>query len=222
MKPEKWKAVWRIGITRELYEEIRVNELWNEDGKPVHSQDCGEGCMLSELYGETDTGDRWAYDEVMSLQGGNGTPESWFENHFSLERVRRRGLQFLFPPAGSTVSQREFWRQDPRISWLYFKKRFEAVFPVLCDIGRTRLELNFAGTLEDGRRLKLTYVSGAPGRLFLEDRELVNICFSAVSSAPPKNGPERSGGPDSPSSGKHAGHDHPAMPEIGKPELVNL
>ncbi len=179
IKPEQLKAVYHIEINRSLYEEIRIDETWGKTGIPAHSERYEEGYLWSELYGKIDTEpfDKWAYNYHMSFQGGNGTLESFFENHFSIEKIRRKGLAFLYPEDGRAISQQDYWKQDPGISWLYFKKNFDAVFPVLSEMGKIRLTLEMKGRLNDERELTFRYTTAEKGTLYVDDRHLVNICF---------------------------------------------
>ena len=179
MKPERLRATYSIEIIRNLYEEIRINETWNQAGIPVHSDRYGEGYLWSELYGQSNEEpfEKWAYNYYMSFQDGSGTLESFFEKHFSQEKVRRKGLIHLYPDAGKNISQTDYWKQDPRISWLNYKRSFDAVFPVLCEMGKTHLEMELEGRLDDGRQIRFSYFTGDGGEIALEGKHLLNICF---------------------------------------------
>lgn len=179
LKPAILKATYSIEISRDLYEEIRINETWDADGKAGHSERYEEGYLWSELYGESNAEpfDKWAYNYHMSFLGGSGTPESFFENHFSQEKIRRRGLLFVNPPDTYRGSREDYVKRDPRVSWLYNKRSFDAVFPVLCEHGKTHLEMELEGGLDDGRLISFSYSSGDGGEITLEGKYLLNICF---------------------------------------------
>ncbi|MCR4590054.1 MAG: hypothetical protein K5668_04485 [Lachnospiraceae bacterium] len=180
LKPERLRATYSIEISRDLYEEIRINETWDMDGKAARSGRYGEGYLWTELYGQSNSEpfDKWAFNYEMSFQGGYGSPESFFENHFSQEKVRRRGLSFLYPPENYPGSQEDYVKSDPRISWLYNKRSFDAVFPVLCEHGKTHLVMELEGRLDDGRLITLSYSTDDGGEIILEGKHLLNICFS--------------------------------------------
>jgi hypothetical protein len=93
LRPQKLDATYRIEIKRDLFEEIRIHETWDQNGKAAHSDRYEEGFIWSELYGERNEEpfDKWAVNYDMSFMGGTGSPESFFENHFSQENVRRDG-----------------------------------------------------------------------------------------------------------------------------------
>ena len=179
LKPERLIATYSIEISRDLYEEIRINETWDTDGKAAHSERYEEGYLWSELYGQSNTEpfDKWAHNYEMSVQSGSGSLESFFENHFSQERIRRRGLSFLIPPENYPGSQEEYVKNDPRISWLYYKRSFDAVFPVLCGHGKTHLEMELEGRLDDGRQVRFSYSMIDGGEIVLEGKNLLNVCF---------------------------------------------
>ena len=179
LKPEGLKAVYSMEINRDLYEEIRINETWDQAGIPAHSVRYEEGYLWSELYGQSNAEpfDKWALNFHMSFQGGSGTPESFFENHFSQEKIRRRGLNFLYPDDESGISQEEYWKTDPRIAWLYYKNRFDAVFPMLREMEKTKLTLELEGSLNGGRKIKFAYATGDEGSLYVDGRHLINIGF---------------------------------------------
>ena len=179
MKTEKMKAVYSIEITRDLYEEIRINETWDQAGIAARSDRYEEGYLWSELYGQSNTEpfDKWAYNYHMSFQNGNGTPESFFENHFAQPHIRRRGLSFLSPPGTFAGSQEDYWKGDSRISWLYYKKNFDAVFPVLCEHGKIHLVMELEGRLDDGRQIRFSYSTIDGGEIILEGKHLLNVCF---------------------------------------------
>ena len=86
LRPEKLKATYSIEVNRVLYEEIRINETWDKAGIPAHSDRYEEGFIWSELYGQSNEKpfDKWAFNYDMCFQGGTGSIESFFENHFSL------------------------------------------------------------------------------------------------------------------------------------------
>ena len=173
------KAVYSIEISRDLYEEIRIDEKWDENGKPFHSDMYDEGYIWSELYGQNQESpfDKWAFNFQMPVLGGNGTPESFFENHFANKMIRRRGLVFLYPDRDSTLSQEEYWKQNPRISWLYYKRSFDAVFPVLCEMGKTQLAMEIRGVLDDGRACGFVYLTNKGGELTVDGKKLPNVRF---------------------------------------------
>ena len=179
MKPERLRAAYSIEISRDLYEEIRINETWDTDGKAAHSDRYEEGYLWTELYGQNNAEpfDKWAFNYEMSVRGGTGSLESFFENHFSQERIRRRGLSFLNPPETYPGSQEDYVKNDPRISWLYYKRSFDAVFPVLCEHGKTHLAMELEGRLDDGRQIRFSYSTGDGGEIILEGKHLLNICF---------------------------------------------
>lgn len=179
LNPEKLRATYSVEISRDLYEEIRINETWDADGKAVRSERYEEGYLLSELYGQsnTDPFDKWAYNYEMSVQGGYGSPESLFENHFSQEKIRRRGLSFLIPPENFPGSQEDYVKSDPRISWLYNKRSFDAVFPVLCEHGKAHLVMELEGRLDDDRQIRFSYSTGNGGEIICEGKHLLNVCF---------------------------------------------
>ncbi|MCR5023268.1 MAG: hypothetical protein K6A90_02895 [Lachnospiraceae bacterium] len=179
LKPEKLRATYSIEISRDLYEEIRINETWDMDGKAAHSGHYEEGYLWTELYGQSNTEpfDKWGFNYEMSFQGGSGTPESFFENHFSQEKVRRSGLSFLVPPENYPGAQEDYVKDDPRISWLYYKRNFEAVFPVLCEHGKAHLVMELEGRLDDGRQIRLSYSTGDGGEIICEGKHLLNVCF---------------------------------------------
>ena len=179
MKPERLRAAYSIEISRGLYEEIRINETWDSDGKAAHSDRYEEGYLWIELYGQSNAEpfDKWAFNYEMPVQSGSGSLESFFENHFSQERIRRRGLSFLNPPETYPGSQEDYVKNDPRISWLYYKRSFDAVFPVLCEHGKTNLKMELEGRLDDGRLITLSYSTGDGGEIILEGKHLLNICF---------------------------------------------
>ena len=179
LKPERLRATYSIEISRDLYEEIRINETWDMDGKAARSDRYGEGYLWTELYGQSNTEpfDKWAFNYEMSFQGGSGTPESFFENHFSQEKIRRRGLSFLIPPENFPGSQEDYVKSDPRISWLYNKRSFDAVFPVLCEHGKTHLVMELEGRLDDDRQIRFSYSTGDGGEIICEGKHLLNVCF---------------------------------------------
>ncbi len=179
LKPERLKAVYSIEINRDLYEEIRINESWGPDGKAVHSDICGEGFIWSELYGQSneDPFDKWAFNYAMSFCSGTGTIESFFENHFAQEKIRRKGLMFLYPKEGFAGSQEDYWKTDPRISWLYYKRSFDAVFPVLCEHEKTHLKMELEGRMNDGRLIRFLYATGDAGEIILDGKNLINVSF---------------------------------------------
>ena len=179
LKPERLRATYSIEISRDLYEEIRINETWDKSGRAAHSEKYEEGYLWSELYGQSNAEpfDKWAFNYEMSFHDGSGTPESFFENHFSQERIRRRGLSFLNPPETCTCSQEEYVKTDPRIAWLYYKRSFGAVFPVLCEHGKAHLVMELEGRLDDGRQIKLSYSTGDGGEIICEGKHLLNVCF---------------------------------------------
>ncbi len=179
MKPKKLKAIFGIEISRDIYEEIRINETWDESGKANHSERLDEGYMWSELYGQNQQGpfDKWALNYHMSVTGGTGTLESFFENHFANEAIRRKGLLFLYPDLDSHLSQEEYWKKDPRISWLYYKRSFDAVFPVLREMGKTMLSMEIEGVLEDGRTCTFVYATDKSGVLSVDGKKLLNLNF---------------------------------------------
>ncbi len=179
LKPERLKATYSIEINRDLYEEIRIHETWDPDGKPAHSDRYEEGFLWSELYGQSNEEpfDKWAFNYEMLFRDGTGSPESFFENHFSQEKIRRKGLLFLHPEEGFSGSREDYLKKDPRISWLYYKRSFDAVFPVLCGIGKTHLEMELEGRLCDGRLIRFLYSTGDGGEIILEGKHLLNIRF---------------------------------------------
>ncbi len=179
LKAERMNAVYSIEISHELYEEIRIRETWDGEGKAAHSDQCEEGFIRSELYGQNneDPFDKWVFNDDMSFCNGRGTLESFFENHFSKEKIRRRGLLFLYPPEDFKGSQEAYWKKDPRISWLYYKRSFDAVFPVLSEHGKTHLKMELEGRLEDGRQISFLYSTGDVGEITLEGKHLINVCF---------------------------------------------
>ncbi len=179
LKPERLKAVYSIAINRELYEEIRIHETWDPGGKAARSDRYEEGFFWSELYGQSNEEpfDQWALNYEMSFQGGCGSLESFFENHFSQERIRRKGLYFLNPPETYPGSPEDYRKKDPRISWLYYKRSFDAVFPVLCGIGKTHLDMELEGRLSDGRLVRFSYSTGDGGVIILEGKQLLHVCF---------------------------------------------
>lgn len=179
MKPERLRAAYSIEISRDLYEEIRINETWDTDGKAAHSDRYEEGYLWTELYGQNNAEpfDKWAFNYEMSVRGGIGSLESFFENHFSQERIRRRGLSFPNPPETYPGLQEDYVKNDPRISWLYYKRSFDAVFPVLCEHGKTHLAMELEGKLDDGRLITLSYSTDDGGEIILEGKHLLNICF---------------------------------------------
>ena len=179
LKPERLQAVYSIRINRNLYEEIRIHEVWDQEGRPAHSDRYEEGYLWSELYGQSNAEpfEKWAFNYQMSFRGGSGTLESFFEDHFSQEKVRRKGLIFQYPEDEMTVSQQEYWKRDPRISWLYYKNQFNAVFPVLCDLGNTMLDLELDGRSDDGAEMKFCYVTGKTGTLYAGGKHCTDICF---------------------------------------------
>ena len=179
LKPEKMNASYSIEVNKSLYEEIRINEIWNKEGRAHYSDRYEEGYMWSELYCQSNAEpfDKWAYNFQMSFQDGTGTPESFFERHFSEEIVRRKALIWLYPDYAGMAAGQEDWKQDPRISWLYYKRSFDAVFPVLCEMGKTRLELKLEARLDDGKALELVYSTGTGGSVFLDGRHIVDVYF---------------------------------------------
>ena len=179
LNPEKLRATYSVEISRDLYEEIRINETWDADGKAAHSDRYGEGYLWTELYGQSNTEpfDKWAFNYEMSFQGGSGTPESFFENHFSQEKIRRRGLSFLIPPENFPGSQEDYVKSDPRISWLYYKRSFDAVFPVLCEHGKAHLVMELEGRLDDDRQIRFSYSTIDGGEIICEGKHLLNVCF---------------------------------------------
>lgn len=179
LKPERLKATYSIEISRDLYEEIRINETWDKSGRAAHSEKYEEGYLWSELYGQSNAEpfDKWAFNYEMSVRGGSGSLESFFENNFSQERIRKRGLSFLNPPETYPGSQEDYVKNNPRISWLYYKRSFDAVFPVLCEHGKTHLKMKLEGKLDDGRLIALLYSTDNGGEIILEGKHLLNICF---------------------------------------------
>jgi len=179
LKPEGLRATYSIEISRDLYEEIRINETWDTDGKAAHSDRCGEDYLWIELYGQSNTEpfDKWTCNYVMSVQGGCGSPESFFENFFSQKEIRRRMLTFLNPPGTYPGSREDYVKNDPRISWLYNKRSFDAVFPVLCEHGKAHLVMDLEGRLDDGRQIRFSYSTGDGGEIILEGRHLLNVSF---------------------------------------------
>ena len=179
MKPSSLKARYSISISDAVYEEIRIDERWDEKGEADHSYRLDEGFIWSELYGQSNENpfDKWAFNYHMLVCGGSGTLESFFENHFAMEKVRRRGLQFLYPDESLPLSQEEYWKCDPRISWLYYKRSFDAVFPVLCEMGKTQLKMEIEGILDNGRACSFEYTTSAGGELTVNGKKLVNIKF---------------------------------------------
>ena len=202
LKPESLKATYGIEISKKLYEEIRINETWDQNGMPSHSEKYDEGYIWSELNGQNNEEpfDKWACNYYMSFKGGIGTLESFFRNHFSLERVRRKGLIFLYPNDNEAVSQQEYWKQDPGISWLYYKNKFDAVFPVLCEMGKARLLLELKGKLSDGRDLEFRYATEDAGALFVGGKHLINVRFHEE---------------------KYGTNDKTRPLEVGRPERIN-
>ncbi|MCR5452253.1 MAG: hypothetical protein K6F00_06455 [Lachnospiraceae bacterium] len=202
LKPIRLKAVFSIEINRNLYEEIRIQESWDENGKAAHSDRYEEGFIWSELYGQCNEEpfDKWAYNYDMSFFGGTGTIESFFENHFSQEKIRRKGLVYLYPKEDFTGSQEDYWKTDTRISWLYYKRSFDAVFPVLCEHGKTHLEMKLEGNLDDGRQIGFRYTTGDVGEIILDGKHLVNISFYDE---------------------KYSGRNFPQALALGRPEELN-
>ncbi len=202
LKPEGLEAVYSMEINRCLYEEIRIKETWDTNGIPVHSDRYEEGYLWSELYGQSNAEpfDKWAFNHHMSVLGGTGTLESFFEKHFSQEKIRRMWLNYLYPGDWSGISQQEYWKTDPRINWLYYKNKFDAVFPMLCEMGKTKLTFKLEGSLNDVRKIEFSYATGYEGALYVDGRHLINIGFYD----------ER--------------YDHQKKPsplEIGRPERIN-
>ncbi len=179
MKPKRLKATYGIEISRDIYEEIRIDETWDEAGKPNHSERFEEGYIWSELFGQNQQGpfDKWALNYHMPVIGGTGTLESFFENHFANETVRRKGLLYLYPDKDSLLSQEDYWKQDPRISWLYYKRSFDAVFPVMIEMGKTMLSMKIEGVLDDGRSCSFVYETDKGGKLSVDGKKLLDINF---------------------------------------------
>lgn len=179
LKPVTLKSVFSIDIKHDLYEEIRIHETWDKNGKAQNSYRYEEGFIWSELYGQSNEEpfDKWSCNYELSFLNGMGTIESFFENHFAQEKIRRKGLAFLYPQEDFAGSQEDYWKTDARISWLYYKRSFDAVFPVLCEQGKTHLEMELEGRLDDGRRVTFHYVTGSAAEVFLDGKHLVNISF---------------------------------------------
>ena len=53
LKPQKLKATYSIEITPDLYEEIRINEAWDRNGKAAYSDKFEDELIWSELYGQS-------------------------------------------------------------------------------------------------------------------------------------------------------------------------
>ncbi|MCR4585271.1 MAG: hypothetical protein K5686_06055, partial [Lachnospiraceae bacterium] len=64
MRIKKLKAVYSINISKSLYEEIRIDEKWDEDGRASHSDWLEEGFIWSELFAQSneDPFDKWAWN----------------------------------------------------------------------------------------------------------------------------------------------------------------
>ena len=180
MKIKKLKAVYSINISKSLYEEIRIDEKWDEDGRASHWDWLEEGFIWSELFAQSneDPFDKWAWNFPMFSKNGSGTPESFFENHFAKKEIRRRVLFGLYPDPDSLLSQEEYYKSDPRISWLYYKRSFDAVFPVLCEFGKTQLVMELEGCLDNGKRLKFSYKTIDGGKLEIEGKKTADIGFN--------------------------------------------
>ena len=179
MKIKKLKAVYSINISKNLYEEIRIDEKWDEDGRASHSDWLEEGFIWSELFAQSneDPFDKCAWNFPMSSENGSGTPESFFENHFAKKEIRRRVLIGLYPDPDSKLSQEEYYKSDPRISWLYYKRSFDAVFPVLCEFGKTQLVMELEGCLDNGKPIRFSYKTKDGGELEIEGKKIADIDF---------------------------------------------
>jgi len=179
LKPQKLKATYSIEITPDLYEEIRINEAWDRNGKAAYSDKFEDELIWSELYGQSnkDPFDKWAFNYNMCFKGGTGTLESFFENHFSQKEIRRKGLNFLYPCDDFCGSKEDYVKKDPRISWLYYKRSFDAVFPVFCEHDKTHLHMELEGVLEDGRKLNFLYTTKKDGRILVDDEHLLDVNF---------------------------------------------
>ncbi len=179
LKPQKLKATYSMDLNRDLYEEIRIDEAWDQSGKAAHSDRYEEGFIWSELYGQSNEKpfDKWASNYDMCFQGGTGSIESFFENHFSQEKIRRKELLFLYPDEGFDGSIEDYRKGDPRVSWLYYKRSFDAVFPVLCELGRIHLEMELEAVSDDGRMIRFLYSTGVGGEIYTDEKYLLSICF---------------------------------------------
>ena len=179
MIPKKLKARYSIDICGKLYEEIRIDETWDEKGRPSNQDRAEDGFLWSELFirsNETPF-DKAAWNYRIPVQGGSGRPESFFENFFSEENIRRKGLELLYPDEYSDLKQKDYWKKDPRISWLYYKRCFDAVFPVMCETGLAQLKMEIVGELEDGRKCSCDYATDKDGELWAGGKRLYNISF---------------------------------------------
>ncbi len=179
MKLKNLKAVYSICISDALYEEIRIDERWDEKGRPYWSYRADEGLIWSELFGQSNEEpfEKWAFNYHMSMQGGCGTLESFFENHFAKKEIRRRGLLFVYPGPDSPLSQEEYYKKNPLISWLYYKRSFDAVFPVLRGFGKTGLLFELVGNLDNGKEMKFSYKSTEGGKLGVNGKHIINLSF---------------------------------------------
>lgn len=183
MKINRLKATYSIEANRDLHIEIRVKEDFDGSGKPVIARDFNgyeEGMVMSELFirSEEDPGDvdQWAFNHLLPMKDGDGRPESFFEHHFSKEDIRRRVMYSI------SWDDTDAGKNDPRISWLYYKRQFDAVFPMIKEWGKASLDMEIEGVMEDGRNIRFIYSTGASGKIYVEDEYAGELCLFSESA----------------------------------------